>query len=132
MIANTRQLFLKSIIINIFLFLCSSTIVNAQNNLGEAKVECPDTVNIGTNFTYSITIPVDSTFHETVLPPFDNANVEIYYGPSLSTSTSISIVNGKINETHSRTYKYIVICNFAAPKNGKVDAPVQKMYFHHH
>ena len=108
MIANTRQLFLKSIIINIFLFLCSSTIVNAQNNLGEVKVECPDTVNIGTNFTYSITIPVDSTFHETVLPPFDNANVEIYYGPSLSTSTSISIVNGKINETHSRTYKYIL------------------------
>lgn len=26
----------------------------------------------------------------------------------------------------------LVICNFAAPKNGKVDAPVQKMYFHHH
>ena len=24
-----------------------------------------------------------------------------------------------------------VICNFAASKNGKVDAPVQKMYFHH-
>lgn len=79
MIANTRQLFLKSIIINIFLFLCSSTIVNAQNNLGEAKVECPDTVNIGTTFSYSITIPVDSTFHETVLPPFDNANVEVLW-----------------------------------------------------
>ena len=108
MIANTRQLFLKSIIINIFLFLCSSTIVNAQNNLGEAKVECPDTVNIGTNFTYSITIPVDSTFHETVMPPFDNANVEVYMGPSLSFSNSISIVNGKKTETHSRTYKYIL------------------------
>ena len=27
---------------------------------------------------------------------------------------------------------HFVICNFAAPKNGKVDAPVQKMYFHHH
>lgn len=26
---------------------------------------------------------------------------------------------------------FSVICNFAAPKNGKVDAPVQKMYFHH-
>ena len=25
----------------------------------------------------------------------------------------------------------LVICNFAAPKNGKVDAPVQKKYFHH-
>ena len=108
MIANTRQLFLKSIIINVFLFLSFSSAIKAQNYLGEAKVECPDTVNIGTNFTYSITIPVDSTFHETVLPPFDNANVEIYYGPSLSTSTSISIVNGKINETHSRTYKYIL------------------------
>lgn len=103
MIANTRQLFLKSIIINIFLFLCSSTIVNAQNNLGEAKVECPDTVNIGTTFSYSITIPVDSTFHETILPPFDKANVEVYMGPSLSFSNSISIVNGKKTETHSRT-----------------------------
>ena len=109
MIAYRRQLILTPIIINVFLFLCFSTIVNAQNNLGEAKVECPDTVNIGTNFTYSITIPVDSTFHETVLPPFDNANVEVYMGPSLSFSNSISIVNGKKTETHSRTYKYILI-----------------------
>ena len=70
MIANTRQLFLKSIIINVFLFLGFSTAINAQNNLGEVKVECPDTVNIGTNFTYSITIPVDSTFHETINNPF--------------------------------------------------------------
>ena len=108
MIANTRQLFLKSIIINVFLFLSFSSAIKAQNYLGEAKVECPDTVNVGTNFTYSITIPVDSTFHETVLPPFDNANVEVYMGPSLSTSTSISIVNGTINKTHSRTYKYIL------------------------
>lgn len=109
MIANTRQLFLKSIIINVFLFLSFSTAIKAQNYLGEAKVECPDTVNIGTNFTYSITIPVDSTFHETVLPPFDNANVEVCMGPSLTTYTSFSIVNGKVNETHSRTYKYILI-----------------------
>ena len=78
MITNTRQFFLKSIIINVFLFLSFSTAIKAQNDLGEAKVECPDTVNIGTNFTYSITIPVDSTFHETVMPPFDNANVEVY------------------------------------------------------
>lgn len=35
----------------------------------------------------------------------------------------------RIREPRSRT---AVICNFAAPKNGKVDAPVQKMYFHHH
>lgn len=109
MIAYRRQFILTPIIINVFLFLCFSTIVNAQNNLGEAKVECPDTVNTGTNFTYSITIPVDSTFHETVLPPFDNANVEVYMGPSLSISNRISIVNGKKNETHSRTYKYILI-----------------------
>lgn len=108
MIANTRQLFLKSIIINVFLFLGFSTAINAQNNLGEAKVECPDTVNIGTTFSYSITIPMDSTFHETVLPPFDKANVIVYMGPSLSTSTSISFINGKKNETHSRTYKYIL------------------------
>lgn len=108
MIANTRQLFLKSIIINVFLFLSFSTAIKAQNDLGEAKVECPDTVNIGTNFTYSITIPVDSTFHETVMPPFGNANVEVYMGPSLLTSTSFSIVNGKLNKTHSRTYKYIL------------------------
>lgn len=70
-------------------------------------MECPDTVNIGTTFSYSITIPVDSTFHETVLPPFDNANVEVYMGPSLPFSNSISIVNGKKAETHRRTYKYI-------------------------
>ena len=55
MITNTRQFFLKSIIINVFLFLIFSTAIKAQNDLGEAKVECPDTVNIGTNFTYSIT-----------------------------------------------------------------------------
>ena len=109
MIANTRQFFLKSTIINVSLFLGFSTAIKAQNNLGEAKVECPDTVNIGTTFSYSITIPVDSTFHETVLPPFDNANVEVYMGPSLSFSNSISIVNGKKTETHSRTYKYILI-----------------------
>ena len=89
MIANTRQFFLKSTIINVFLLLGFSTAIKAQNYLGEAKVECPDTVNIGKNFTYSITIPVDSTFHETVLPPFDNANVEVYMGPSLSFSNSI-------------------------------------------
>ena len=81
MIANTRQLFLKSTIINVFLFLGFSTAIKAQNNLGEAKVECPDTVNIGTTFSYSITIPVDSTFHEIVLPPFDKANVVAYGGP---------------------------------------------------
>lgn len=109
MIAYRRQFILTPIIINVFLFLCFSTIANAQNNLREAKVECPDTVNAGTKFSYSITIPVDSTFHETVLPPFDKANVIVYMGPSLSTSTSISIVNGKRNETHSRTYKYILI-----------------------
>ena len=109
MIANTRQLFLKSTIINVFLFLGFSTAIKAQNNLGEAKVECPDTVNIRTTFSYSITIPVDSTFDEIVLPPFDNANVEVYMGPSLSFSNSISIVNGKKTETHSRTYKYILI-----------------------
>lgn len=109
MIANTRQFFLKSTIIIVFLFLGFSTAIKAQKHLGEAKVECPDTVNIGTTFSYSITIPVDSTFHETVLPPFDNSNVVVYMGPSLSFSNSISIVNGKKTETHSRTYKYILI-----------------------
>lgn len=109
MIAYSRQLFLPPKITNVFLFLYFSLVVNAQNNLGEAKVECPDTVNTGTNFTYSVTIPVDSTFQEIVLPPFDKANVKVYMGPSLSTSTSISIVNGKKNETHSRTYKYTLI-----------------------
>lgn len=109
MIANTRQFFLKSTIINVFLFLGFSTAIKAQNNLGEAKVECPDTVNIGTTFSYSITIPVDSTFDEIVLPPFDKANVVVYGGPWLSFSNSISIVNGKKTETHSRTYKYILI-----------------------
>ena len=108
MIANTRQFFLKSTIINVFLFLGFSTAIKAQNNLGEAKVECPDTVNIGTTFSYSITIPVDSTFDEIVLPPFDKANVVAYGGPWLSFSNSISIVNGKKTETHSRTYKYIL------------------------
>ena len=109
MIANTRQFFLKSTIINVFLFLGFSTAIKAQNNFGEAKVECPDTVNIGTTFSYSITIPVDSTFDEIVLPPFDKANVVVYGGPWLSFSNSISIVNGKKTETHSRTYKYILI-----------------------
>ena len=77
--------------------------------LGEAKVQCPDTVNVGTEFSYYVTIPEDSTFQETVLPPFDKANVIVIKGPALSTFTSISIINGKRNETHSRKYKYILI-----------------------
>lgn len=77
--------------------------------LGEAKVECPDTINVGTTFSYSVTIPVDVRFQETVLPPFDKANVTVCIGPLLSTSINISTVNGKPEKTCSKTYKYIIM-----------------------
>lgn len=79
--------------------------------LGEAKVECPDTVNVGTEFSYYVTIPEDSTFQETVLPPFDKANVIVINGPALSTFKSFSLIDGKINRTYGRRYQYIISCN---------------------
>ena len=49
----------------------------AQKNLGEAKVECPNVVESGEQFYYKITLPVDSSFHEIVSPPFIAANLDI-------------------------------------------------------
>ena len=48
-------------------FLFISVMMHAQKNLGEAKVDCPDTVSVGSKFLYEVSIPVDETFQEIVL-----------------------------------------------------------------
>lgn len=87
-------------------FLFISVMMHAQKNLGEAKVDCPDTVSVGSKFLYEVSIPVDETFQEIVCPPFEKVNVNIVSGPSRSISTSYSLENGKERTTFSRTYRY--------------------------
>ena len=75
---------------NIFtpiIMLLLSASASAQNNLGEAKVVCPDSITKGEPFEYKITLPIDSTFLETVMPPFEQAGLKVLVGPSVTTKS---------------------------------------------
>lgn len=102
------NLSIKHLILIVF-FLFIASVMYAQKNLGEAKVECPNVVKSGEQFYYTITLPVDSSFHEIVSPPFISANLDILTGPSLSESTNYYIVNGKSKTTYTKTYTYCLI-----------------------
>ncbi len=94
----------------IFIILFSGIfLLNAQDI--SFKASAPSTVSAGSQFRliYSINAK-PSSFKNPSFEPF-----EVLMGPSTSSSTSISIVNGQMSQDVSYTYTYILL----APKEGK-------------
>jgi len=93
----------------LIIFLSNYLQINAQNL--EFKAYAPSLVAIGEQFrlTYSVNKrPSEFT------PP-EIKDFEILAGPSTSSSSSVQIINGKVSQSESYTYTYILV----AQKEGK-------------
>lgn len=82
------------------------------------QVDAPITVVAGVNFkvSYVLNAQGDSDFK------LDNdfaQNVEVYFGPSISQSSSVSIINGQRSSSYSKTYTYLL----GATKEGTTMIP---------
>ena len=90
------------------LLLFGQSTVFAQIYLGEAKVQCPESVLIGENFVFKLSIPVGTEFRGIVLSSFDKAGINVLLGPGKSLLSSVTTVNGKVDSTSVTTYNYVL------------------------
>ena len=101
-------MFLHKFKVLFILLLFGQTTVFAQRYLGEAKVQCPESVLIGENFVFKVSIPVGTEFRGIVLPSFDKVGINVLFGPSKSLLSSVTTVNGKVDSTSVTTYNYVL------------------------
>ena len=82
------------------------------------QVDAPLTVVAGANFkvSYVINVQGDKNFD---LDGAFGQNVELYFGPSISQSSSVSIINGQRTSSFSKTYTYLL----GAKKEGMTTIP---------
>ena len=83
------------------------------------KADAPNVVAVGERFrlTYTVNARGDN-FESPAMPNFD-----ILSGPSVSTSSSVQIVNGNMSQTITNTYTYILV----AREEGKFEIPQAKI-----
>lgn len=94
----------------IFLILVFVVIVGYSQEVS-INAQAPSTVAAGTQFRYTVTVNAKpSNFKGPDFSHFD-----ILMGPSTSSSSSISIVNGQVSQEVSYSYSYVL----SAPKEGK-------------
>jgi len=96
-------------LLTIILFLTSLQLINAQEV--EFKAYAPGLVGIGEQFR--LTYSINKRPSEFTPPEFND--FEILAGPSTSSSSSVQIINGKVSQTESYTYTYILV----SQKEGK-------------
>lgn len=97
----------------IFILMLTFGIARSQDV--KFTAEAPKVVAVGERFrlTYSVNARGDD-FAGPAMPDFD-----ILSGPSISTSSSVQIINGSMTQSVTNTYTYIV----AARKEGKFEIP---------
>ena len=71
-------------------------------------MQCPESVLIGENFVFKVSIPVGTEFRGIVLPSFDKVGINVLFGPSKSLLSSVTTVNGKVDSTSVTTYNYVL------------------------
>ncbi len=91
------------LILNILLFSINSFAQDVQVN-----VSVPNVVRIGQQFR--ITYSVNTKAKDFIQPEF-KSDINILAGPSSSTSTNISIVNGNMQRNYNLSYTYIAQIN---------------------
>lgn len=96
-------------IINILIFLIVAHYAKAQDV--RISAQAPSTVATGTQFRYTVTVNAKPSSYKG--PDFNNFS--ILMGPSTSSSSSISIVNGQVSQDVSYSYSYVL----SAEKEGK-------------
>jgi uncharacterized membrane protein len=99
---------MKKLIGIIFLTALSQLLV-AQDATIEAYA--PNLVEVGEQFSLSYTL---NTKPKEFIPP-SITGFDILAGPSTSSSTSIEVINGKVTQSHTFTYSYVLVAN----KEGK-------------
>ncbi|MCF8361520.1 MAG: BatD family protein [Prolixibacteraceae bacterium] len=94
---------IKRFIFIIFLFTTLASV--AQDT--KFKMSAPSIVSVGEQF--SLTLTLNAKGKDAKLPEL--GNFEILMGPSVSSSTSIQIINGKTSRTTNYSYTYILRAN---------------------
>ena len=105
------NMFFHKLKVLFILLLFGPSTVFAQRYLGEAKVQCPESVSIGESFVFKVSIPVGTEFRGFALPSFDKTCINVLFGPSKSLVSSLSTVNGKVDSTSVTTYNYVLSLN---------------------
>lgn len=85
------------------LLFCASSIF--AQNADSCFAKAPSEVGIGQTFKYTVT-----TSEKGEIISSDFGKFEVISGPSIGTSTSISMMNGKIDQNTSYTYTYYLSC----------------------
>lgn len=85
------------------IFLCLLT--NAQA-VDSCIAKAPSEVSVGRSFQYTVTTSAKGDIVST-----DFGRFEIQGGPSIGSSTSITMVNGQVNQKTTYTYTYLLSCN---------------------
>lgn len=93
----------------LIVFLCSSLGIMAQDY--SVTIECPDTVGINENISIKYNITSSEPEFSIKFSGFRAINADVISGPSTSTSSSVSIVNGLRSEKKGYTYTYVVIAD---------------------
>lgn len=96
----------------LLLFLLGSFNIYAQNS---CVAKAPAQVAVGQSFRYTLTIDDKDAKVKNVSFP----NFKLLQGPSQSTSSNISIINGQMSRSETVTYTYYL----AAEKEGKFTIP---------
>ena len=91
----------------LLLFFCSLAAF-AQATI---RVEAPNLVAVGEQFSLSFIIEGDNAPSDFQWSP--NEDFQLVWGPTRSTSTSVSIVNGKRSRNAQSTYSYVLVARKA-------------------
>ncbi len=98
-------------LLSILILFCS--VASAQND-ESCKASAPAEVAVGQQFKYTVT-----TEERGEIISSDFGKFEMVSGPSVGSSTSISMINGKVEQNTSYTYTYYLIGN----KEGEFTIP---------
>lgn len=95
-------------------FILLFTSVSMAQTTDSCYAKAPTEVGIGQSFKYTVT-----TFEKGEVISSDFGRFELINGPNIGTSTSISMVNGHIDQTTQYTYTYYLSCE----KEGEFSIP---------
>ncbi|MDE6689908.1 MAG: BatD family protein, partial [Prevotella sp.] len=104
-------------LLRVFVIVCSLVISMGAVHAQTLTANAPQQVNVGQQFrlTYTVNSQDVSGFRVGQIPD----ELEVLMGPSTSTQSSFSMVNGHTSQTSSVTYTYIL----SATKNGTYTIP---------
>lgn len=95
----------------VFILFCSVALAQSEES---CSASAPSEVAVGQQFKYTIT-----TDERGEIISSDFGKFELVSGPSMGSSTSISMTNGKVEQNTTYTYTYYLVCN----KEGEFTIP---------